>query len=129
MTDEQIERLVSRFLAWNLPADFMPDGGISFNPPPSGLSFMWPTGTNLLTHEQAAAMVRHMLDEAVMIKCEGFVIVRDDGEPLINTFEMDEETCAWSLWFKHGISWDEAIEKSYRGRPATLIVHEEGDDA
>jgi hypothetical protein len=66
MTEEQIKRMVDRFLSWRLPADFNPDGGISFkrefneNTP-------WPmqhepSGTNLLNDVQAEAMVRHMLE-------------------------------------------------------------------
>ena len=30
MNDEQIKAMVLRFLQWRLPADFAPDGGISF---------------------------------------------------------------------------------------------------
>ena len=66
MTDEQIKHMVNRFLAWKLPADFGPDGGISFErvagangPHPFTRE---PVGTNLLTYTQAEAMVRHMLD-------------------------------------------------------------------
>lgn len=71
MTDEQIKRMVSRFLAWKLPANFNPDGGISFErdynvafnaangQPPSVHE---PVGTNLFTATQAEAMIRHMLE-------------------------------------------------------------------
>ena len=66
MTDEQIRRMVDRFLAWNLPADFNPDGGISFDPVASkGTPYEFlraPVGTNLLTAMQADAMVRHMIE-------------------------------------------------------------------
>lgn len=58
MTDAQIKRMTERFLAWTLPSDFSPDGGISYaqQQPP------WlPTGTNLFTYTQAEAMVRHMI--------------------------------------------------------------------
>ncbi len=66
MTEEQIKRMVDRFLSWKLPENFNPDGGISFkrefneNTP-------WPmkhepSGTNLLNAVQAEAMVRHMLE-------------------------------------------------------------------
>lgn len=67
VTDE----MVSRFLAWELPADFAPDGGVTFarefnmagvlvdraNMAPH----FWPVGTNLLTAEQARAMLEHVL--------------------------------------------------------------------
>lgn len=48
--------MVSRFLAWKLPKDFAPDGGISFKE-----SAWWPTGTNLLH----AGQVKEMLQEVV----------------------------------------------------------------
>lgn len=65
MTDAQIKRMVERFLAWRLPADFAPDGGITFTPTFNDHTEHpqrhEPTGTNLLTYTQADAMVRHML--------------------------------------------------------------------
>lgn len=66
MTDEQIKHMVNRFLAWNLPADFSPDAGITFEPTynngtPQGGKHE-PSGTNLLNANQAEAMVRHMVD-------------------------------------------------------------------
>jgi hypothetical protein len=54
-----VERMVNRFLAWKLPADFDPDGGISFK---QVFGQTWPIGTNLFTAAQAKEMVRHMLD-------------------------------------------------------------------
>ncbi len=66
MTDQQIKHMVDRFLTWRLPADFDPDGGISFEPTYKGINNIpikrEPVGTNLLTAAQAEAMVRHMLD-------------------------------------------------------------------
>jgi hypothetical protein len=53
-----LKQMVDRFLAWELPKDFQPDGGVSFRPPRVG----WPVGTNLLTAEQATAMFRHCLE-------------------------------------------------------------------
>ena len=53
-----IEHMVNRFLTWNLPADFAPDGGISFN----HIEASQPTGTNLFTATQAKAMIAHMLE-------------------------------------------------------------------
>ncbi len=63
MNDEaKIKHMVNRFLAWRLPDDFNPDGGISFKrtfnentPYPSKNE---PTGTNLLNYSQAEEMVR-----------------------------------------------------------------------
>ena len=51
--------MVSRFLFWQLPLDFDPDCGVSFEKPVHPAS--WPVGTNLFTATQARAMVRHML--------------------------------------------------------------------
>lgn len=65
MTDDQIKHMVDRFLGWRLPADFQPDAGISFNPtynngtPEGGRQD--PVGTNLLTADQAEAMIRHIV--------------------------------------------------------------------
>lgn len=57
MTDV-IKHMRDRFLAWRLPEDFAPDGGIEFSQRgPHG-----PTGTNLFTAVQAEAMIRHMLE-------------------------------------------------------------------
>ncbi len=72
MTNEQIEKMVDRFLGWRLPDDFCPDAGITFEPeynvdymaaqgkPPMRHE---PTGTNLLNADQARAMVLHMIGE------------------------------------------------------------------
>lgn len=51
--------MVNRFLSWQLPDDFSPDGGIEFRK-----TAEWqhgPTGTNLLNAQQAEAMIRHLL--------------------------------------------------------------------
>lgn len=68
MTEDQIKAMVERFLAWKLPADFSPDGGISFkaefNENTAHPMRHEPTGTNLLSYTQAEAMVRHMIAEA-----------------------------------------------------------------
>jgi len=54
VTDE----MVGRFLGWKLPLNFVPDCGVSFAPPDAP---HWPTGTNLLSAEQARAMLEHVL--------------------------------------------------------------------
>ena len=54
------EQMVGRFLSWPLPADFSPDGGITFiRSPHPGMS---PTGTNLLHFGQAKAMLEHCMN-------------------------------------------------------------------
>lgn len=55
VTDE----MVTRFLGWRLPDDFLPDGGIAFVKPTN--PHLWPVGTNLLTDPQARAMLAHVL--------------------------------------------------------------------
>lgn len=66
MTAAQIKHMVSRFLAWRLPENFNPDGGISFKPTFNEHTAhpmkAEPVGTNLFTAAQAEAMVRHMLE-------------------------------------------------------------------
>lgn len=66
MTDEQIKHMVDRFLAWKLPENFRPDGGVQFDADgakkldPRNLRYT-PYGTNLLDYTQAEAMVRHIV--------------------------------------------------------------------
>ncbi len=66
MTEAQIKHMVDRFLMWKLPEHFNPDGGISFEPVGNkGMPHEYrrdPVGTNLLSAEQATAMVRHMFE-------------------------------------------------------------------
>ena len=64
MTEEQLNEMVNRFLGWKLPSDFAPDAGVSFKPTYPHDSPHWPIGTNLLTAEQAKAMIKHMLGVA-----------------------------------------------------------------
>lgn len=54
-----IDALTDAFLGWELPEDFMPDGGVDFPAPPIGMP--WPVGTNLFTHTQAKAMFEYCL--------------------------------------------------------------------
>lgn len=66
MTEAQIKHMVGRFLAWKLPENLSPDGGISFQKysnkgTPYEFKFE-PSGTNFLDAEQATAMVRHMIE-------------------------------------------------------------------
>jgi hypothetical protein len=65
MTDDQIQHMVTRFLAWSLPENFSPDGGVSFSRlGVNGFTYPMPVGTNLLDHEQATAMVRYITSGA-----------------------------------------------------------------
>lgn len=63
-----VKQMVARFLQWKLPANFAPDGGITFKrtynehtPHPAVHA---PVGTNLFDATQAEAMVRYMLEAA-----------------------------------------------------------------
>ncbi len=60
-----IDELVRRFLAWKLPADFGPDGGVSFSAAYPPASPHWPSGTNLLTAQQAKDMLTHVLGDVL----------------------------------------------------------------
>ena len=66
MNDAQIKHMVDRFLGWNLPPNFCPDGGIIFDPYGNpGTEHQYkrdPSGTNLLDATQADAMVRYMVE-------------------------------------------------------------------
>lgn len=64
MNDRQIEKIVNKFLTWQLPKDFSPDCGINFTPPPKDSpEYFWPVGTNLFTAEQAKNMIKYILSE------------------------------------------------------------------
>lgn len=66
MTEEQIKHMTDRFLAWKLPEDFRPDGGVEFDADaarklnPINRRYE-PYGTNLLDARQAEAMIRHLV--------------------------------------------------------------------
>lgn len=63
INEDQIKRMVDRFLCWKLPKKFRPDNHISFEPSDHQTSGLhpWPVGTNLFTAGQAEVMVRRML--------------------------------------------------------------------
>ena len=68
------EEMVGRFLGWKLPADFHPDGGISFKAegdydhPQFGRAKHEPTGTNLF-HAGQALGLDFLLD--LVVGCHG----------------------------------------------------------
>lgn len=57
VTDE----MVSRFLGWELPQDFAPDCYVTFDKTRAIFNKGWPVGTNLLSADQARAMLEHVL--------------------------------------------------------------------
>lgn len=55
----ELDEMTNRFLAWKLPADFAPDGGVARTE-----SFSEHTsGTNVLNYDQAREMLRHVVSE------------------------------------------------------------------
>lgn len=66
MNEHQVKHMVGRFLGWQLPDNFNPDGGVSFRPIGNeGTPHEYrrtPSGTNLLDAVQAETMVRHMIE-------------------------------------------------------------------
>ena len=68
ITEEQINKMVDRFLGWKLPENFSPDAGISFkaeyNENTSYPARHEPTGTNLFDAEQAREMIKYILGSA-----------------------------------------------------------------
>lgn len=67
MRDDQINHMVYRFLTYELPTDFSPDNGITFEPKGNvGSPYEFdrkPVGTNLLTDTQAEQMVRYLVKD------------------------------------------------------------------
>lgn len=66
MNDDQIKHMANRFLSWELPTDFTPDGGITFTRFGNfGIMHQYenhPTGTNLLAYTQALSMVNYLVE-------------------------------------------------------------------
>jgi hypothetical protein len=59
MPDELLDKLVNNFLRWQLPKDFSPDCGISFDGRQDdewNKNKTWPIGTNLFTATQVRQM-------------------------------------------------------------------------
>ena len=73
------DKMVSRFLMWRLPDDFMPDCGIH--------------GTNLLTAEQARAMLEHVLAESHQLP----LTLEQARDVVRGAFEVRPEMCGDDL--------------------------------
>ncbi len=72
VTEAQIKYMADRFLSWNLPESFHPDGGISFQRSSwEGVPRPMPYGTNLFDVGQAQAMVRYMADGVMSVSPSG----------------------------------------------------------
>jgi len=67
--DKLIDEMVNKFLRWEIPKDFSPDGGITFKNPKDlyphipNPENLWPTGTNLLDASQAKELMKYLLEE------------------------------------------------------------------
>lgn len=59
---KQMDAIVSRFLGWRLPPTFSPDCFVTFDRERAMANQSWPIGTNLLTADEARAMLEHVLD-------------------------------------------------------------------
>lgn len=69
MNKTMIDKMVDRFLGWKLPEDFAPDSYVTFDREKAKQNpNFWPVGTNLLTAEQARAMIAHMLAGAIPVE-------------------------------------------------------------
>jgi len=83
-TDKRLEEVlkiaVNRFLGWKLPADFSPDGGISFK---SGVCET--IGTHLFTAQQANEMLKYVLEEALSTSIQQ--ALAEDRERVVEEIE------------------------------------------
>ena len=59
---KQLDAMVNRFLGWKLPPTFGPDCYITFDREKAKANHGWPVGTNLLTADEARAMLEHILE-------------------------------------------------------------------
>jgi len=84
---DYIDRMADEFMYWKLPADFMPDCGISFQRDPVFRnSPHWPTGTNLFTTEQARAMFKHCADDLLEDLARKDADLHSQGRTLIDAW-------------------------------------------
>ena len=96
MSEEQIKRMVDRFLSWRLPENFAPDAGISFKPTfndhlPQPTKHN-PTGTNLFDATQADAMVRYMVEGLSAWDREAFAwLIEAPGARYLGTHEIGHD--------------------------------------
>ena len=66
MNEAQIKHMTEQFLRWKLPANFNPDGGITFEPKYNNGTAEGgkhePSGTNLMGYTEAKAMVVYLVE-------------------------------------------------------------------
>lgn len=97
-----------KFCGWKLPKDFYPDSFISFDREKhdtwGGYPNSWPTGTNLLTHEQAQAMFEYCLVDVVGQQGEPVCFMSPKQldriqQEFLSQFGVDR-TKEWSKWMQ-----------------------------
>ena len=96
-----IAKMVDRFLAWKLPKDFNPDGGITFTPEANvGTPHPYrhePMGTNLLNGVQAKAMLETVAGPAVVeLACLREALGKIEQD--FRTFHDTDKPEADSIW-------------------------------
>ncbi|UEP23145.1 Lar family restriction alleviation protein [Burkholderia ambifaria] len=108
---ELVRDMVNRFLGWKLPDDFAPDAGIKFVPPTN--PDWWPVGTNLLTADQAAKMIEHILpDEA---RASSPNAAGAEGAAPQPTFDERREFEVWARENGYSIYGDPRVRDAYGG--------------
>ena len=110
------DKMVSRFLMWRLPDDFMPDCGIHFEVfHPNGKTRFEPVGTNLLTAEQARAMLEHVLAESHQLP----LTLEQARDVVRGAFEVRPEMCGDDLVLIRAAEKAHGIEgPNVRAKPA-----------
>lgn len=85
---EIIKAAADKLMGWKLPQDFYPDCHISFDREKASQSpHGWPTGTNLLHHQQAQDMFKHCIGESVEALLGLFISCRPSVRNDCNTFD------------------------------------------
>jgi len=113
-----VDKMVDRFLCWQLPGDFAPDCGIMFKPAPDarGYAPTWPVGTNLFTAEQARAMVTHMLGDEAAVLLSAAPPAESERERRLRD-ALEDMLAGWRYirrWHGdlYGVGWDRAQHKA-----------------
>lgn len=124
VTDE----MVTRFLGWSLPKDFMPDGGIKFTPVNHPNS--WPVGTNVLTADQARQMLEHVLGAVPEAPLTITEVVGQNGKPVAAPCAIDQ--CQYGALIDDAMRYRwlrDKLPRPLEGITAWLRQGEDLDDA
>lgn len=97
MSKTMIDKMVARFLGWKLPEDFGPDCYITFDREKAKQNpHCWPIGTNLLTADQARAMVKHMLADALPADT-GSYATEEEGDAYMHGYFDGQDAAALKI--------------------------------